>query len=94
MVKLSYLSKKLAFLVTSNVLGNLKLKFIRQFLIIDMLFVLNNFNKKRLTTKSKDFMSDFFRQQACRIVGRTDYNAVLPGEYHSYNEFGKFLMFK
>ena len=64
LLPLLYLFRKLAFLVTCNVLGSLKLKYIRQSSIIDILFVLKSFIKKRLTAKSEELMSDFFRQQA------------------------------
>ena len=64
LLQLLYLSRKLAFLVTSNALGSLKLKYIRHTSIIDILFVLNSFIKKQLTAKSKELMSDFLRQQA------------------------------
>ena len=64
LLQLLYLSRKLAFLVTSNTFGSLKLKYIRQSSIIDILFVLKSFIKKRSTAKSKELTSDFFRQQA------------------------------
>ena len=64
LLQLLNLSRKLAFLVTSNALGSLKLNYIRRSSIIDILFVLKSFIKKRLTAKSKELMSDFFRQQA------------------------------
>ena len=71
-------------------LGNFKLKYIRLSSIIDILFVLNNFIGKRFTTKSKELLSDFLRQEAsvpyiklgrhllstsCRI---TSSEAILP----------------
>ena len=64
LLQLLYLSGKLAILVTSNARGSLKLKYIRQSSIIDILFVLDSFIKKRLTAKSKELMSNFFRRQA------------------------------
>ena len=62
--QLLYLLKKLFILVDNSELGSLKLKYTIQSWIIDILFVLNSFIKKRLTAKSNERMSDFFKQQA------------------------------
>jgi len=64
LLQLLYLTWKLFFLVTSNSLGSLKLKYIRQSSMIEILFVLNSFIKNRLTAKSKELMTVLFRQQA------------------------------
>ena len=43
LLQLLYSSRTLAFILTSNTLGSLKMKYIRQSSIIDIFFVLNSF---------------------------------------------------
>ena len=84
LLQLLHLSRKVVFLVKSNALGNLKLKYNRQSSIIDILFVLNSLIRKWLTTKSKEFKSDLFRQQASVPI-EVKVVFIVPNEYSWLN---------